>query len=853
MRAVLLTIFFAGITTLFAQNLLDKKISISFKNQSVMKCLRTIEKKTDQSFSFNSRQIQQLDKKVTANFQNTPVSAILDQLFSGTSMTYKEIGYQVTIYEMVASESTAILSGYIRDDESGEELVGAKIFFPEHSIGVISNSYGYYSIELPKGATSFFVSSIGMLKVRDQLQLENDMVMNFSLREDTVLLRAVEVHADSISDTQLLESDMQYLEKISLSRAELVKVPAANGEIDMFKYLQQFPGVQPTSGGSARYQVRGSGVGSNLILLDEIPIYHPTHLLGLYSIVNVDALRSATLYKDHIPVQFGSRNSSILQIHTKEGNLNRHHLSGSLGFISARLNWEGPLVKKKASFYISARRSIFPGIAGRFILEKQFTLPTFFDINAKVNWKINSNNRIYYTTYFGRDELQDTTSGFSWGNIAGALKWNHIFNNKTFSNLSITHSEFNYGYTLIQSVNYEAFGQAVVSDKIVYDVTNFHSSTLKFNFGLSLGSLRTRKGRIATESSELFLERNAFENAAYFSFDKRINEKVSLEAGVRVPFVFHIGTQDTATFLNNDLTTNTVIYDKGKFYDPLVFVDPRLLLSYQASSRDLFQFSAGITSQHTHIIDYVNYFLPIQLWTTSNQYLKPERNFQVSAGWTRKQGPVNTSVTLFNRHVRNILDYASPNFTNSVDIESNLLSGFQNTVGAEFMANYQLSTRYRISISYTLTYSRQKIKGVNKDNFYPTTNSTPHYIAVNQFLNLSKKWKLSANFIFNTGRAVTLPNGQFTIDGTAFPLYSENRNAERLPAFSRWDVALTRKFGVHRRKDRFSMTLNVTNLYARFNPSVVFIETDAVNPEELNLESVDYTPFMIYLNLNFKL
>ena len=853
MRSVLLTIFFVGFTTLFAQNLLDQKINVSFKNQSVVKCLRTIEKRSNQSFSFNSKQIHQVDKKVTADFQNTAISVILDELFKGTSITYKEIGHQITIYEISGTEGTAILSGHIRDNESGEELVGAKIFFPEHSVGVISNSYGYYSIELPKGSTSFLVSSVGMLKIRDEIQLENNMIMNFNLKEDTVLLRAVEVHADSISGTQLLESDMQYLEKISLSRGELVKVPAANGEIDMFKYLQQFPGIQPTSGGSARYQVRGSNVGNNLILLDEIPIYHPTHLLGLYSIVNVDALRSATLYKDHIPVQFGSRNSSILQVHTKEGNLNRHHLSGSLGFISARLNWEGPLVKKKASFYISARRSVFPGIAGRFIIEKQFTLPTFFDINGKVNWKINSNNRIYYTTYYGRDDLEDTTSAFTWGNVAGALRWNHVFNAKTFSNLSITHSEFNYGYNLIQSLTYEAFGQAVVSDKIVYDVTNFFSRSLKFNYGISLASLRTRKGRIATQSSDIFLERNAFENAAYFSFDKRINEKVSLEAGIRIPFAFHIGTQDTAKFLNNDLTTTTVIYDKGRFFDPLVFADPRVLLSYQASPNDMFQFSAGITSQHTHIIDYVNYFLPIQLWTISNTHLKPERNIQASIGWTRKQGAINTSVTIFNRHVRNVLDYASPNFTTSVDIESNLLSGFQNTAGAELMANYQLSTRYSISLSYTFAYSRQKIIGINKDQYYPTANSTPHYFAMNQFFNLSKKWKLSANFIFNTGRAVTLPNGQFTIDGTAFPLYSDNRNAERLPAFSRWDVALTRKFGVHRRRDRFSMTLNITNLYGRFNPSVVFIEPDDSNPEELNLESVDYTPFMIYLNLNFKL
>ncbi|MBN4072420.1 TonB-dependent receptor [Crocinitomix catalasitica] len=853
MRSILLTIFFVGLSSIFAQTLLERKISISFKNQSVDKCLRGIEKKTKNAFSYNSRQIHHADKKVSGDFNQQPISVILDEILKGTSITYKEIGRQITIYEISSDEESAVLSGYIRDNESGEELIGAKIFFPEHKVGVISNSYGYYSIELPKGPTTFFISSVGMLKIRDELNIENDMVLNFNLTEDTVLLRAVEVHADSINGNRLLESDLQYLEKITLSRSEMMKVPAANGEIDLFKYLQQFPGIQPTAGGSAGYQVRGSGTGNNLILLDEIPIYHPTHLLGLYSIVNVDALRSATLYKDYIPCQFGSRNSSILQVHTKEGNLNRHHLSGSVGFVSTRVNWEGPLVKQKVSFYLSARRSLLPALAGSFLFDYQFSLPTFFDLNGKINWKINSNNRIYYTTYYGRDNLSDTTSRFSWGNVAGALRWNHIFNTKTFSNLSITHSEFNYGYNLINSLTYEAFGQIVVSDKINYDVTNFYSRSLKFNYGISVASLRTRKGRIATASSDLFLQRNAFESALYLSMNKQFNAKVGLEAGIRVPFVFHLGTGDTTAYLNEDLTTTTVIYKKNKFYDPLYFVDPRFLLTYHAGPKDMFQFSAGITSQHTHIINYVNYFLPIELWTTSNSFLKPERNIQGSIGWVHKQGAINTSVTVFNRHVRNVLDYASPVFTSSTEIESNLLSGFMNAFGAELMVNYQLSTRYSIALSYSYTHSRQKIIGINKDEYYPTMNSTPHYFSMNQFFNLSKKWKLSANFIFNTGRAITLPNGQFTIENTAFPLYSDNRNAERLDPFSRWDVALTRKFGVKRRKDRFSLTLNITNLYGRFNPSVVYITTDNSEPQNIKLESVDYTPLMIYLNLNFKL
>ncbi|MCG8576941.1 MAG: TonB-dependent receptor [Flavobacteriales bacterium] len=853
MRAVLLTVFFIGYFSLFAQSLLEQRISVSFKKASVEKCLRLIEKETKKPFSYNSRQIHHISKKLTKSYENVALSEILDDIFHETAIQYKEIGKQITIYEVQSSSGTAVLSGYIRDSESGEELIGAKMAFPEHGVGCITNSYGYYSIELPKGPTSFYISSVGMLRISNELQLEDDMVMNFKMDEDTVLLRAVEVLADSVNKEIEMETDLPYLDKIEISAKELKKVPAANGELDVFKYLQQFPGVQPASGGGARYQVRGSGTGNNLILLDEIPIYHPTHLLGLYSIINSDALKSATLYKDHIPVRFGTRNSSVLQVHTKEGNLKRHHLSGSLGFISARVNWEGPIVKNRASFYISARRSTFPAIAGRFLQKRQLTLPTFFDINAKVNVKLNSNNRIYLTLYTGQDNLRDSVAFYSWGNDAVGLRWNNIINNKTFSNLSITHSEFHYGYSFVSPITYENFSQSVASDRLNYDITNFYSNSLKFNFGLSLASIRTLNNTESGMASDLFLQRNAFENGVYFSFEKQLNHKWNVEGGVRVPFSFHIGTQDSTAYLNDDFTLTPVVYEKNKFYDPMVFVDPRILISHQANHKNLFQFSSGLTSQHTHIINYVNYFLPIELWTTSNAYLKPERNIQTSLGWVHKEKSFQTSLTLYHRHVRNVLDYASPIFTSSMDIESNLLSGHMNALGAEFMVNYQLSTRYSIAFSYAYTLAKQKVKGINKDEPYNTLNSTPHYVSINQFFNLSKKWKLSTNFIFHSGRAITLPNGQFTIDGTAFPLYSDNRNAERLRSFSRWDVALTRRFGVKRRKDRVSLTLNITNFYGRFNPAVVYVEQSPVDPGTLNLNSIDYTPFMIYLNLNFKL
>jgi outer membrane receptor protein involved in Fe transport len=305
--------------------------------------------------------------------------------------------------------------------------------------------------------------------------------------------------------------------------------------------------------------------------------------------------------------------------------------------------------------------------------------------------------------------------------------------------------------------------------------------------------------------------------------------------------------------LQPDFTTTPVVYDKGKFYDPLFYVDPRALLTYRLSDKNQIQFSAGIVSQHTHIINYVNYFLPVEIWTTSNKYLRPERNFQTSFGWVRTGTKFNLSLTAFTKYVRNVLDYASPVFISSAEIESNLLSGFMLATGVEAMINFHFGEKYSITGSYTYTASNQKIEGINNDKPYPTTNSRPHYVAVSQYLNLSKKWKLSSNFTWHSGKAVTLPNGQFYIDGTAFPVFDDNRNAERLRFFSRTDVSLVRMFGWKKKRERVNLSISVTNLFARFNTAVAYVEPVPSEPTELQLISRDYTPFMVYLSLNFKL
>lgn len=860
MRLCLLIFFQLSLNWSIGQSLLDQKISVSFTNSNLSKAITQVESVSGQRFSFNSKQLQLVDNSYTKKFENASLGQVLDYLFANTSLQYKEIGGQISIYPVVASTGTVVLSGFVRDNASKEELIGARLYFPSLGIGCISNTYGYYAIEIPKGKTNVIVASIGMEKYIDTIDFQNDLVMNFNLKQNNMLLSTVEVRRDTLklNDTPI---NLSNLDKTTITKKAILDIPSVAGEHDLIKFIQLLPGVQPTEDGGANFSVRGSPTGGNLILIDEIPVYHPTHMLGVYSIINVEAVKSASLYKDYIPLRFGGRSSSVLQIHTNEGNLEKTHLSGGINISSLRLNLEGPIVKNRASYYISGRKSLLPRLSYNLLNQSNFILPNFHDLNGKVNVHLNSNNRIYFTGYYGRDRLRDSSYLYKWGNSAGSFRWNHIINSKTFSNLTFTHSQFDYGFatsnllktTKVENEDKESFSQSVVQDKLSYDITNFYSNSLKIDFGFDITSVRTGRTRYADSSAFLFLERSSFENGFYVSVEKKINKKLTLSGGIRTPFSFHYGQQDTVSYLNSDMTSTEVIYDKNKPYDLIFSLDPRLLLNYKLGKKDQLSFAAGIVSQHTHLVSYQANFLPVNIWTTSNAYLKPERNHSASFGWVHQEKIVQFSSAIYGKYVSNVLDFALPNYTTSQEIESNLLSGRLLTYGAEFQVNFQPAKWYTAMFSYTYARTNQKVEGINNNLSYVALNDRPHYLNFSQYFNISAKWKIATNFIFHSGRAVTLPTGQFLIGQTAFPVFPEERNAERLPQYERLDFSVTRKLGVKRKKYWGELVLSVTNTLGKYNPSIVYIDPQSIGTSKLAVISKDYAPTTIVLSFNFKI
>lgn len=836
-----------------AQDILTTPVTVTFNNLSVEKCIQKVEQSSTISFSYNSKEVAEIEKKITASFKDQPLEQVLKTIFQGTNFAFKEIGGQITVYKSVPKSGEKItLSGYVRVAGSREEIIGARVYFADLGIGCVTNVYGYYSLDLPAGRHAYTVSSLGMKPLRGDVEIAGSMVLNFSLQENTIELRTVSISSHDSIGKNSIPTDLSNPEKTVLTQQSVLRLPAPNGEPDLLKFLQQFPGVQSSHNGGANYQVRGAGTGNNLILIDEIPIYHPTHMMGAYSIINIDAVKSAELYKDYIPARFGSRNASVLQINTKEGDLQKYHLHGAVSFANARVNVEGPIIKNRASFYLSGRRSVLPTIAYQILSPFTFSLPKFFDLNSKVNVHINSNNRLYFTGYLGKDELADTSGTFNWGNLAGGIRWNHIIDSKRFSNLSLTHSDFNYRFKSYPTYIYaNDYGQKVSTDKINYSVTHFYSNKVRLDYGAELMWIKTSDINRIDQEANLFLQRSAFETAIFASADYKISSRLNIKAGVRIPVFFHLGTQDTTSYVRPDLSYVQVIYEKNKIYDPNFFIDPRILLTYYVTEFDRLFFSVNVASQNTHVVNYVNYFLPVEIWTTSSGYLQPQRSYSESVGWVHQHDYFESSVTIFNRNVFNVIDYASPGYISSQDIESNLLSGNMHSAGVEFQFNFRKSNRYQASVSYTFMKSTQFVEGINKNKPYPTANSRPHSASFSQYIVASKKWGIGTNLIWHSGGAITLPNGQFIVGETVFPLYSENRNAERLPYFCRLDLSFYRKLGIKKKRDHFDLVINFTNVLMRHNHSNTYVESDSFE-NKLMVKSIDYTPFNISISLNYR-
>lgn len=759
-------------------------------------------------------------------------------------------------YLFLEAQTKYTLSGYVKDAKTGEELIGTTVFIKEPQfLGTSTNAYGFYSITLPEGEYSITAQFLGYGPKAIQIVLKQNTKQDFTLSEIINQLGQLEVTAEKKEES--LTNIQMGVEKINVQ--EIKNIPVIFGEKDILKTIQLLPGVKSAGEGNSGFYVRGGNADQNLILLDEATVYNASHLMGFFSVFNADAIKDATLYKGGQPAEYGGRLSSVLDIRMKEGNDKEFGVEGGLGLIASRLKVDGPIVKDKGSFTISARRSY----ADLFLkLSKDSAMNQrklyFYDINAKANYRINENNRVFISGYFGKDVLRfGDKIGIDWGNATGTLRWNHLFSEKLFSNTSLIFSNYDYSInTILAGTNGEIISR-IQDYNIKQDFQYFPNTKNKFKFGLNSVYHKIIPGVIKEESDstidELDINYNqALENAVYITHEYKPSNIFGLEYGIRFTSFSTLGPGEFYTYNNLGETTDTASYQKGEFANSYFNMEPRLSANFIVNEKSSIKASYGRNTQNLHLLSNSTSGNPTDLWIPSSNNVKPEIADQISVGYFRnfKKNTFEFSAEVYYKYLQNQIDYkdgAELRFNENA--ESQLLFGNGRAYGIEFYLKKKYG-RLNGWIGYTLSRTEKKIDGINNGEYYFAKQDRTHDISIVAMYELTKKWTISATWVYYTGNAVTFPSGKYEVAGQIVNYYTE-RNGYRMPTYHRLDIGATWQ---RKKTNKFESGWNFSlyNAYGRENAySITFQEdpNDATKTQAVQTTLFRWVPSITY---NFK-
>lgn len=731
-----------------------------------------------------------------------------------------------------SQEKKVTLNGYIRDAENGEVLLGVTVYIPSLQAGTITNDYGFYALTVPKGTYDVQFTYIGYKQVIRTLDLRNNISLNIGMESDAQLIREVVIEEEPL-DENVVSVQMS---KNSLDMNQVRKLPALFGEVDIIKNIQLLPGVISAGEGNASFFVRGGSADQNLILIDEAPVYDPSHLFGLFSVFNADVIKDSELYKGGIPARFGGRLSSILDVRTKDGNNREYDVTGGLGLLASRIAVEGPIVKEKSSFIVSARRSYvdaFLRAAG------ENNLVHFYDVNAKVNWKPNNRNRLYLAFYTGRDVFNfDDDFGFAWGNMTGTLRWNHLFNNRLFSNTSLILSNFDYKLELQDPVQ----GFRWISDLQEFSLKNDLSYALnkdnELSFGYHVTGRRFSPGEISPNTSGSIFQvialqqMYALDHALYVSNLQQLNNRFTLDYGVRLSIFQNIGPGDVYRYEDpqdniNIHRTDTLHYERWENIKTYVHLEPRVAVRYLLAEGQSLKVSYNRMVQNTHLISAGTAPVPFNTWNPSNYYLKPQVADQVAAGYFRnfRDNAYAFSAEAYYKDITNVTDFAdnAQIFFNE-DLSTEYRQGDAWAYGLEFLLNKNIG-KLTGMVSYTWSKTMRKVAGVNLGRAFVANHDRRNVVNVQAAYDLNDKWSFGGTFTYSTGRPLTLPAGKYEY-GAYNPDVLTERNGYRLPDFHRLDLAVTlnpRKNATRRWKGQW--VFSVYNAYNQKNPFTIYTRT----------------------------
>ncbi len=757
---------------------------------------------------------------------------------------------------LLTAQSRHTVSGTVRDQKSGETLIGASITLLEvpHS-SALSNAYGFYSINAVAGNYKMVVSFTGYDNDTLTVALTKDVVIQVGLSTGGVALQEVVVSANRNNNN--VSKPLMGVQKLSIS--EIKDLPVLFGEKDILKTIQLLPGVQSGGDGNSGFYVRGGGTDQNLILLDEATVYNPSHLLGFFSTFNSDAIKDVTLYKGAMPAEYGGRLSSVLDVKMNDGNNKDYHVSGGLGLISSRLNVEGPIEKDNGSFDVSARRTY----ADLFLKLSTDTNTKnsrlyFYDINAKANYKLGEKDHIYLSGYFGKDVLgQGNTFGIDYGNTTATFRWNHIFNSRLFSNTSLIYSKYNYSITINSGNNDIGINSYIRDFHFKEDMQYYINSNNKVNFGIDVIDHTTSPGVISASDNSSFnpisiQNKHALESAAYISHDLALSDNLNINYGLRANSFAIMGPGDFYTYDKNGNALDTTTYASGKLVKNYFNLEPRFSASFKLNTSSSVKLSYTRTTQNLHLLSNSTSSNPTDVWIPSSNNVKPEISDQVSAGYYRnfRDNAYEFSSEIYYRDLQNQIDYKNgAQLIANQNVESQLIFGKGRAYGLELFFKKKVG-KLTGWVSYTLSKTERKFDGVNNFTWYPANQDRTHNLSVVGIYKVNKKWTLSADFVYYTGNAVTWPSGKYEVNGQIAFLYTE-RNGYRMPAYHRLDVGATLQ-GKKTKKFDSNWNFSIYNLYGRENPYSITFEQDPGDPSKTRAEQVSLFRWVPSVTYNFK-
>jgi CarboxypepD_reg-like domain/TonB-dependent Receptor Plug Domain len=754
------------------------------------------------------------------------------------------------------SQDKATFSGTIKDGASGEEIIGATIKLKDQAIGTSTNEYGFFSITLPVGKYTFVITSIDYDKTELNIDLSSSVQQDIQLKPTQSSTAIEEVIVSVERPDANVKDPIMGVER--LDPKDLAKIPVIFGEKDLIKTMQLLPGVKNAGEGGSGFYVRGGSADQNLILLDEAPVYNASHLLGFFSTFNSDAIKDATLYKGNQPSNYGGRLSSVLDIKMNEGNSKRFNVSGGLGLISSKLNVEGPIVKDKASFLVTGRRTyadVFLKATEDFKDNKLY----FYDLNAKLNYRINQKNRLFLSGYFGRDKLGlGDIFGIDWGNTTGTLRWNHIVNDKLFSNTSFIYSKYDYKINISGGDVDFSIRSQIQDLNLKQEFQYFLNTRNKIKFGANVIRHSITPGQVdANSESGINAKRikptNTFETALYVSNDWTVNEKLMVNYGLRGSLLTVLGSGDEMYTYNADgSVATTEIYTKGKVLKNYFNLEPRASFSWEYLKGQSIKGAYSRNTQNIHQVSNATSGSPTDVWLSSSMNTKPGISDQVALGWFKNflDNKLEFNTEVYYKIMQNQLDYRNgANEQANEKLEGEILAGDGRAYGIELMLRKK-SGKFTGWIGYTLSKTERQIDGINDNNWYLAKQDRTHDVSVVGIYDFNAKWSVSALFVFYTGNAVTFPSGKYQVDGESYFIYTE-RNGYRMPNYHRLDLAVTWNIK-NTAKFESSLNLSIYNVYARENAYSITFRTNEDDPNKT--EAVQTTLFKLVpaITYNFK-